>query len=198
MKPNFTRWINSSIKIATLVVAFAILASCEDKLATDNRPQDVPLVDAKSPDQVPSPSLFSTSASCSDDLANDGCNFTSGSGRDYPNQFLMVAMMSNCRTEGLPAGCSWDGNITQTKIIEVDLSNCCYPFSSFNFTLNSWKALAVSNRPASDYLITNYQRINGYMVTTYGPYRMVIQVTYKKKACSRIIGSPQDPIAYPD
>lgn len=125
--------------------------------------------------------------SCPDNLTNDGCNFISGSGRDHPNQFLMVGLMNNCRTEALPANCSWDGNITQTHNIEVDLNNCCYPFSALNAAMNAWKALAASNRPASNYLIINYERIDGFMVTSYGPYRMVIKVTYRKRGlCSQV------------
>lgn len=195
MRPTLRKWVNSSIKIATFIIAFAFVASCaEDESLTENRSQNEQLPEAMALDG--SPFTTPSSIGCPDDLTNDGCNFTSGTGRDHPNQFLMVNMMNNCRTESLPSNCSWAGNITQTRDIEVDLNNCCYPFSAFNAVMNNWKAIAASNRPASNYLITNYQRITGYMVTTYGPYRMVIRVTYRKKGlCSEKIVKE---IALPD
>ena len=196
MKLIFKRWISSSIRIATFIAGFTLLVSCaNDQLAPEDRSQN----QQELSDQSVNPSPFSAAMSCPDNLTDDGCNFVTGSGRDHPNQFTMVGMMNNCRTESLPAGCSWAGNVTQTKIIEVDLNNCCYPFSSLNFAMNSWKALAASNRPAGNYLIINYQRINGYMVTVYGPYRMVIQVTYRKKGNCAVVGEEKgDIIAYPE
>lgn len=188
MKPTVRKWINSS-KIAAFVVGFALLASCaEDELSRENTSQHSQVTEALTSDQSSDLNFSASSVSCPDNLTNDGCNFTSGTGRDHPNQFLMVSMMNNCRTESLPSNCSWDGNITQTRDIEVDLNNCCYPFGTFNAVMNGWKALAASNRPAGNYLIIDYQRITGYMVTTYGPYRMVIRVTYRKKGlCSEKI-----------
>jgi hypothetical protein len=184
MKPSLKRWMNSSFKIAVFVMGITFLVSCEDQLTSDDRSPNEQVLAEQS-----SPLNFSAAAmSCADNLANDGCNFTSGTGRDHPNQFLMVSMMNNCRTESLPPNCSWDGNQTQTRTMEVDLNNCCYPFNTFNAVMNGWKSLAQSNRPAGNYLITNYQRINGYMVTVYGPYRMVISVTYRKKGLCALIG----------
>ncbi|WP_128755218.1 hypothetical protein [Aquimarina sediminis] len=125
-------------------------------------------------------------ASCPDNLTNNGCDFTSGSGRDMPNQYLMVDMLNNCRRQSLPSNCSWWSNITETRVIKVDLNNCCYPAYAMTGRLNSWKNAAVAARPSSAYLITNYERIGGFMVTTYGPYRMSIRVTYRKKICSAV------------
>jgi hypothetical protein len=188
MKTTLRKWITSSIKIAAFTVGFALIASCaDDELAADNRSQNATGIEGIA-EQPSNPEPQSLSGGCPDDLTDDGCNFTSGTGRDHPNQFLMVTMMNNCRTESLPSNCVWAGNITETRNIEVDLNNCCYPFSSLNWAMNSWKALAMSNRPASNYLITNYQRINGYMVTAYGPYRMVIRVTYRKKGLCSVVG----------
>lgn len=125
-------------------------------------------------------------ASCSDNLTNDGCDFTSGNGRDMPNQYLMVDMLNNCRRESLPSNCNWWSSITQTRVIKVDLNNCCYPASAMTGRLNTWKDAAMYARPSSSYLITNYERIGGFMVTVYGPYRMSIRVTYRKKICSAV------------
>jgi hypothetical protein len=198
MKLTLKKWINSSIKIATLVTALTLLvSSCSEEVSTQERAQDERALEA-APTLEGSGTFGASLLACPNNLTNDGCNFTSGSGEDYPNQYLMVNMMNPCRTEGLPAGCAWDGYITQTRDIEVDLSNCCYPFSSLNFQMNSWKGLAITNRPASNYLITNYQRISGYMVTTYGPYRMKIRVTYRKKGLCSLVGEREvDIIALP-
>ena len=123
-----------------------------------------------------------------DTLTDDGCNFLTGEGKDFSEQYLMVNMLNNCRTEALPSNCGWaSGNITQTRTIQVDLNNCCSPASALNARLNGWKGLAVANKPNSSYLITSYQRTGGFMVTTYGPYRMNIKVTYRKKACQIVI-----------
>lgn len=190
MKPSSKKWITSSIKIATLVVIFAFLASCaQDEAALEK--SDAQVSQATLSDQPSTP--FSTlSTGCPDDLENDGCNFISGTGRDHPNQYLMVDLMNGCRTEPLPSTCSWIGYTIQTRNIEVDLNNCCYPYSSLNAAMNNWKALAAANRPDSNYLITGYERINGYMVTVYGPYRMVIKVTYRKKGMCLVKGETDD------
>jgi hypothetical protein len=190
MKPTFKRWITSSIRITAFAVAFAFFVSCaDDELSADNRSQAgvAELPAGQTPD------TFGALSGCDDNLTNDGCNFTSGEGRDHPNQYLMVDLMTPCRTEPLPANCTWAaGNITETRTIEVDLSNCCFPASSLNFQMNNWKAQAMSVRPSSSYLITNYERINGYMVTVYGPYRMVIRVTYRKKGLCTVVGERGD------
>jgi hypothetical protein len=186
MKTYVKKWITSSIKIAVITVVFALMASCQDQLMTEDRLQNETTLS----EQPANVDFNAAAMSCPDDLINDGCNFTSGTGRDHPNQFLMVNMMNNCRTESLPANCSWDGNITQTQTIQVNLNNCCYPFSSLNAVLNSWKTLAQSNRPAANYLITNYQRVSGYMATVYGPYVMVISVTYRKKGTCLMVAEP--------
>jgi hypothetical protein len=189
MKPTLTRWITSSINITAFAVAFALLVSCaDDELSADNRAQGIEALPA---DQTPD--TFSALTGCPDDLVNDGCNFTSGTGRDHPNQYLMVDMMTPCRTEPLPSNCSWAaGNITETRNIQVDLNNCCYPASSLTFQMNNWKAQAMSVRPSSSFLITDYERINGFMVTPYGPYRMIIRVTYKKKGMCLVVGERDD------
>jgi hypothetical protein len=183
MKTYLKKWMSSSIRITAIIAVFIFLASCQDQLSTERTHNESAL-----PDQSANADFNAAAMSCPDDLANDGCNFTSGTGRDHPNQFLMVSMMNNCRTESLPANCSWDGNITQTQTMQVNLNNCCYPFNTFNAVLNGWKTLAQSNRPASNYLITNYQRVSGYMATPYGPYVMIISVTYRKKGTCLIVG----------
>jgi hypothetical protein len=185
MKTTLRRWTGSSLKIVAFVT-FALLAACaEEELEAPEASRSAEAIEAPTGEADSGP--FSALGGCPDDLTNDGCNFTSGTGRDHPNQYLMVNMMNNCRTEPLPSNCTWSGNITETRNIEVDLNNCCYPASSLNFQMNTWKALAASNRPASNFLITNYQRISGYMVTSYGPYRMVIRVTYRKRGlCSEV------------
>lgn len=198
MKRAVKKWLNSSIKIAMLFLALSVVVSCSEDASLEERPTNERAIEG-TPGETSNPgdSFGASLLSCPDDLTNDGCNFTAGTGRDHPNQFLMVNMMNNCRTEPLPSNCTWDGNITQTRTIEVDLNNCCYPFSSLNFAMNNWKALAIANKPASNYLITNYQRINGYMVTTYGPYRMVIQVTYRKKGLCSLVGEKKAEIHLP-
>lgn len=186
---------NSSIKIAMFVASVALLASCQDQLLSEERSQH----DLGITDQSTTPDFNAAAMSCPDNLAHDGCNFTSGTGRDHPNQFTMVSMMNNCRTEPLPANCSWDGNVTQTKIMQVNLNNCCYPFNTFNAVMNGWKSLAQSIRPAGNYLITNYTWVSGSMATPYGPYVMTIAVTYRKKGlCSIIAETPPKAIAFPE
>ncbi|MFM9989405.1 hypothetical protein [Flavobacterium sp.] len=124
-------------------------------------------------------------ASCPETLTNDGCNFTSGYGTDLNSQFTMVNLLNSCRTESLPAGCSWS-SYTETRFIDIDYSNCCYTANELNVKTDACKQLAINARPSSGYLITNYQRINGFMVTTYGPYRMRVAVTYRAKSCRMI------------
>jgi hypothetical protein len=184
MKPYSKKWMTLSIKIVMLIVSLAFLVSCQDQLLSEERSQSEPGIS----NQSPIADFNAAAMSCPDDLVNDGCNFTSGTGRDHPNQFLMVSMMNNCRTESLPANCAWDGNITQTQTMQVNLNNCCYPFNTFNAVLNGWKTTAQNNRPSGGYLITNYQRVTGYMATPYGPYVMVISVTYRKKGTCLIVG----------
>lgn len=194
MKRSVDQWMMSSIKIVIFVMSLALLASCQDQLLSEERSQHEPALT----DQPSTPDFNAAAMSCPDNLANDGCNFTSGTGRDHPNQFTMIGMMNNCRTESLPANCSWDGNVTQTKIIQVNLNNCCYPFNTFNAVMNGWKTLAQNNRPSGNYLITNYTWVSGSMATPYGPYVMVIAVTYRKKGMCAIIGeAPPKVIDFP-
>ncbi|MGH2665178.1 hypothetical protein [Flavobacterium sp.] len=134
-----------------------------------------------------------TMQSCPETLTNDGCNFTSGTGTDLQNQFAMVTLLNSCRVESLSPGCSWT-TVTQTKLFNADLSNCCFSANSLNAQIDSWKQIAVNMRPGSDYVIVSYQRINGFMVTAYGPYRMGMSVTYRKKICSRLPAEPSEPI----
>ncbi|MDY8135562.1 hypothetical protein [Aquimarina sp. 2201CG5-10] len=181
--------VNSKITLLIFIlIGMIIFSSCEkDDLIINEKNQELKENSTNKSSESTSESANYCSingrSSCDDNLTNDGCNFTSGEGRDMPNQFLMVDMLNNCRTEPLPNNCNWHGNHIQTRIIEVDLSNCCSPAYALNSRLDSWKGLAMANRPNSSYIITNYERISGFMVTTYGPYRMRIRVTYRKKIC---------------
>ena len=175
---------NQVLKGVFYIFLSLILFSCEKEEIineTDQTSEELILKTEERPDNSYCPNY---DRSCSDDLINNGCDFISGNGRDMPNQYLMVDMLNNCRTEPLPSNCSWQGYITETNDIEVDLNNCCYPAYALNSRLDSWKNLATSAKPNSSYLITNYQRISGFMVTPYGPYRMKIRVTYRKKICA--------------
>ena len=98
-------------------------------------------------------------SSCDDNLTHDGCNFTSGEGRDTAYRYTMVDLLDNCYTQPLPSNCSWVNNTTQTRDIYIDLTNCCYSASHLNTQLNNWKNLAIANRPSSSYLITGYEYI---------------------------------------
>ncbi|RZS93629.1 hypothetical protein [Aquimarina brevivitae] len=170
--------------LAVMLISF-VLFSCEkDDINFPEEPNNEQVL--QKTDERPDQGSYCVNydRGCADDLIDDGCNFTSGNGRDMPNQYLMVDMLNDCRRETLPNNCSWVGNTTVTTTIEVDLNNCCYPFYALNSRLDSWKAQAQAAKPNSSYLITNYQRIGGYMVTSYGPYRMKIRVTYRKKICA--------------
>ncbi|MBQ4821899.1 hypothetical protein [Aquimarina sp. MMG016] len=175
-----------------LLLSLFIFSSCErDELTSIETESDyIEQSDTKNLEhetQTSSQCYSTNRGSCDDNLTNNGCNFTTGQGRkgrDMPNQYLMVNMLDNCRTEQLPANCSWVGNHTQTRVIEVDLNNCCSPAYALNSRLDNWRDLAIANKPDSSYLITDYERIYGFMVTSYGPYRMRIRVTYRKKICS--------------
>ncbi len=169
--------------IVALFMSFAILASCEkDEAVTFEKEKTFSKSSEALNFSSTENSTSAASSACAENLTNDGCNFTSGTGTDMQNQFTMVNLLNGCRTESVPAGCSLTA-ITTTRTINADLSNCCYGFASLNAQMNGWKQLAMNARPASDYIITGYTRINGFMVTTYGPYRMVISVTYRKKTC---------------
>lgn len=177
---------------AILFTSAVFFASCSKEEAT---PSEKETITAKAPGELnfQAPGSPVALQSCPETLVHDGCNFTSGTGTDLQNQFTMVTLLNNCRIESLSPGCSWTST-TQTKLFNADLSNCCFSASSLNAQIDSWKQIAVSMRPGSDYVITGYQRINGFMVTAYGPYRMVICVTYRKKVCSRLPAEPSIPI----
>lgn len=175
-------------------IGLFLITSCEkEELKTEKIENEVENISTKRIHQEDGSEgvCYANRASCPDNLTNNGCDFTSGSGRDMPNQYLMVNLLNNCRRESLPSNCSWwSGNITQTRTIYVYLNNCCYPASAMTGRLNSWKNAAVSAKPNSSYLITNYERIGGVMLNhPYGPYRMSIRVTYRKKICS-VVGNP--------
>lgn len=183
------------IKLGTYVIValsagFLFFVSCNKEEAVTPEKQEIT---AKAPGELnfkPGVSPSATSSSCPETLTNNGCNFTSGTGTDLQNQFTMVNLLNSCRVESLSPGCSWT-SVTQTKLFNADLSNCCFSASSLNAQIDSWKQIAVSMRPGSDYVIVGYQRLNGFMVTAYGPYRMSMSVTYRKKVCSRL---PSEPI----
>lgn len=120
-------------------------------------------------------------SACPETLTNDGCNFTSGTGVEAQSQFTMINLLNGCRTESLPAGCRWTSNIT-TRYIDVDFNLSCCPASQLNIKTETIKHLAINAKPSSNYLITNYQRTSGFMVSTYGPYRMRVLVTYREKS----------------
>ncbi|MEO8516289.1 MAG: hypothetical protein ABI426_06075 [Flavobacterium sp.] len=173
-----------SYVIVALFAGFLFFVSCNKEEAVTPEKQEVT---AKAPGELNFKAAENTSAtsSCPETLTNDGCNFTSGTGTDLQNQFTMVNLLNSCRVESLSPGCRFT-SVTQTKLFNADLSNCCFSASSLNSQIDSWKQIAVNMRPGSDYVIVGYQRLNGFMVTTYGPYRMSISVTYRKKVCSRL------------
>ncbi|TGD57258.1 hypothetical protein [Flavobacterium humi] len=175
-----------------LFASVVFFASCNKEEAVPSENENIT---AKAPGELnfQPPGSALTMQSCPETLVNDGCNFTSGTGTDLQNQFTMVSLLNSCRIESLSPGCSWTST-TQTKLFNADLSNCCFSAGSLNTQIDGWKQMAVSMRPGSDYVITGYQRINGFMVTAYGPYRMVISVTYRKKVCSRLPAEPSLPI----
>jgi hypothetical protein len=182
--------------IVALFVGFITLASCEkDEAATFEKEAVISKSSGPLNFSPAENSASAASLSCAENLTNDGCNFTSGTGTDMQNQFTMVNLLNGCRTESVPAGCSLTA-ITATRTINADLSNCCYGPASLNAQMNGWKQLAMNARPASDYIITGYTRINGFMVTAYGPYRMVISVTYRKKTCRVLPSEESIPIGH--
>lgn len=176
--------------IVALFAGFLFFVSCnKEEIVTPEKQE----ITAKAPGELnfkPTESASAATQGCPETLTNDGCNFTSGTGTDLQNQFTMVTLLNSCRVESLSPGCSWT-TVTQTKLFNADLSNCCFNASSLNSQIDSWKQIAVNMRPGSDYVIVGYQRINGFMVTAYGPYRMGMSVTYRKKVCSR---SPSEPV----
>lgn len=127
--------------------------------------------------------------SCAEDLLNDGCNFTTGTGTDAYNQYTMINLMNNCRTETVPAGCTLGA--TTSAIIVARLNGCCYNGNVLNTQMDAWKQLAINARPAADYVITGYQLIRYYSVSYYD-YRLDINVTYRKKTCPSP-GTPSGP-----
>lgn len=181
--------LGSYVTIA-LLAGFLFFVSCnKEEVATPEKQE----VTAKALGELnfkPTGSASAATSSCPETLTNNGCNFTSGTGTDLQNQFTMVNLLNSCRVESLTPGCSWT-SVTQTKLFNADLSNCCFSFGSLNTQIDGWKQVAVNMRPGSDYVIVGYQRLNGFMVTAYGPYRMSMSVTYRKKICSRL---PSEPI----
>lgn len=174
--------------IAVLFAGSLFFMSCNKEETVTPEKQEIT---AKAPGELNFKPGVNASAisSCPETLTNNGCNFTSGTGTDLQNQFTMVNLLNSCRVESLSPGCSWT-TVTQTKLFNADLSNCCFSASSLNSQIDSWKQIAVSMRPGSDYVIIGYQRLNGFMVTAYGPYRMSMSVTYRKKVCSRLPSEP--------
>lgn len=181
---NFKNFKMGSYVVAALFAGLVFFTSCnnDDVVQSDQTTTEARGVLGIKP-AVP---VTAQPLSCAEDLANDGCNFTSGTGTDFQNQYTMVTLMNSCRTEALPANCGWL-NDTQIRTIAVDLNNCCYNGSVLNAQMNGWKQAAINARPASDYIITGYQRVNGFMMNyPYGPYRMEVNVTYRKKSCTFI------------
>ncbi|WP_074407959.1 hypothetical protein [Aquimarina megaterium] len=120
-------------------------------------------------------------------LVSDGCNFTSGQGTDFENRDLMIDMLNNCRTEPLLQNCVWAGNRIRTKNIYVNLINCDQYWYTLNDELDSWKQMAINERPFSDssFIITKYEIKNEFFTPPYGPYQIKIEVSYRKKICSQ-------------
>ena len=82
---NFKRFYYS---IFTLLLAGFIFISCEKEEITIDE-----VMESSTVKQESASNGFGNKAACTDDLTNDGCNFLSGSGRDMPNQYLMINMM---------------------------------------------------------------------------------------------------------
>lgn len=122
---------------------------------------------------------FNSVAACPDDLADDGCTFISGTGRDMSIDYKIINILNSCRIPDLPSYYVWDGNQTQTRIITIDYNNCCYSYESMNGKINRIVGSAMGSRP-HHYLVRNYRRVSGQRVTVYGPYRVTIEVTYRK------------------
>lgn len=176
--------------LSVLLVAFLCFAnSCETEdisLENDQKTLEKELVlDKQSLNGKESSGLsessYEKSSNCQG-LQNDGCNFTSGCDREFPNMYLMVDMMNNCRTESLSSNCSWQSDI-QTRILTISLTNCVYPDYAMNARLNNWKQAAINNKPNSSYLITGYECLGGSQ-NGYGPFEMRLKVTYRKKSCA--------------
>ncbi len=122
---------------------------------------------------------FNDKSICPDDLVDNGCKYTSGTGRDMSERTRMFPLLNSCYTEPIPSYYVWDGNQIQTRSLSIDLDNCCYTSDVINYKLGSMKQIALNNKPYK-HLITGYARIGGYMVTPYGPYRMTYRVYYRK------------------
>ena len=174
-----------SLVFAVVLFSMAMLSSCqkEESLSPVNTTESSELVQ-----QVKIKCYFNTKSSCPENLVQDAgqCLYVSGEGRDMDNRFDMVDMLNNCHIDPLPSGCSWaNGNITTTEMIDVPLNNCCVPFNSLNSKMMGWKNSAISNAPASNYLVVGYEALGGIMANGgYGPYMFRIRVTYRKRnAC---------------
>ena len=164
-----------SFLACTLLFSVFTLVSCEKEEVTEN-------VIENGQTKVENDNWGTkNSRSCPDDLINNSCNFTSGNGRDYPNQYTMVNLLDNCHRESLPNGCNWTSDIV-TKTIYVHLNNCCKSANTLNANIDSWMQKAKDERPSGGYLIVGYERTGGLMESTFGPYRMYIKVTYRRKS----------------
>ena len=164
-----------SFLACTLVFSVFTLVSCEKEGINDNLNENT--------QNVVDDTNWGTknTRSCPDNLTYNSCNFTSGDGRDYPNQFTMVNLLDNCHRESLPNGCSWTSTY-ETKTIYVHLDNCCKSAAQLNANIDSWMQKAKDERPAGGFLIVDYERTGGLMESTFGPYRMYVKVTYRKKS----------------
>ncbi|WP_158629494.1 hypothetical protein [Flavobacterium microcysteis] len=178
---NFKNFKTAHFFMAALFAGFVFFASCSnDDFVQHDETTKAARNFQNAQDIKSAGNLPAALPGCPENLTNDGCNFTSGSGIDQQNFYTMISLLNNCRTEALPAGCSLSD--TTTRIIVANLNGCCNSASALNAQMNAWKQLAMNVRPGSDYIITGYQLIRYYSVSSYD-YRLDINVTYRKKTC---------------
>ncbi len=184
---NFKNFKTGHFFMAALFAGFVFFASCSNDESVQ---PDETTKAARSFQEAQPAKDVSLKSVCPDDVTNNGCIFVSGMGNSSQNQFTMVGMLNNCKTEEPPLNCGLGA--TELRTIDVDFSPYnCDDAATLNAYLNGINQQAINARPTSDFIITGYQRVRGYMVTAYGPYRMELSFTYRKKVCS---GTPSGPI----